>query len=67
MARGKRRRVVKCKGGRFLVLLKGEGRRMSPRFHFFVSVVKSRDRRGRTGSRFSCVAPGIEKLSLDLT
>ena len=66
MARGKRRRVVKCKGGRFLVLLKGGGRRMSPRFHFFVSVVKSRDRRGRTGSRFSGVAPGIEKLSLDL-
>ena len=32
-------RVVRWEGGRFLVLFKGGGCRVSPRFHFFVSDV----------------------------
>ena len=32
-------RVVRWQGGRFLVLFKGGGRRVSPRFHLFVSDV----------------------------
>ena len=35
---GKGRRMVSQKGGRFLVLFKGGGHKMSPRFHLFVSV-----------------------------
>ena len=31
--------MVKCKGGRFLVLFKGGDCRVSPRFHLFVSDV----------------------------
>ena len=31
--------VVRWEGGRFLVLCKGGERRVSPRFHFFVSDV----------------------------
>ena len=34
---GKGGRVVRWKGGRFLVLCKGGERRVSPRFHLFVS------------------------------
>ena len=32
-------RVVRWEGGRFLVLFKGGGCRVSPRFHLFVSDV----------------------------
>ena len=35
-------RVVKWEGGRFLVMFKGGGCRVSPRFHFFVSDVNQR-------------------------
>ena len=38
------------KDGRYLVLFKGG---------------ESRERRGRTSSRFSCLATGMERLSLD--
>ena len=36
---GKGGRVAKWQGGRFLVLLESGGRRVSPRFHLFVSDV----------------------------
>ena len=32
--------MVREKGGRYLVLFKDEGHKMSPRFHLFVSDVK---------------------------
>ena len=34
---GKGRRMVRQKGGRYLVLFKGVRHKMSPRFHLFVS------------------------------
>ena len=40
------RRVVSRQGGggaRFLVLFKGRGRRVSPRFHLFVSVSQGKE------------------------
>ena len=36
---GKAGRVVRWQGGRFLVLFEGEGRRVSPTFHLFISDV----------------------------
>ena len=36
-------RVVWWQGGRFLVLFEGGGRRVSPRFHIFVSDVDQRN------------------------
>ena len=36
-------RVVRWQGGRFLVLFEGGGRRVSPRFHLFVSDVNQRN------------------------
>ena len=35
--------VLKWQGERYLVLFKGEGRRVSPRFHSFVSDVDQRN------------------------
>ena len=43
---GKGRRVVKWQGGRFLVLFKCGGHRMSPRFHLFVSDVDQQWNKG---------------------
>ena len=40
---GKGGRVVRWQGGRFLVLFEGGGRRVSPRFHLFVSDVNQRN------------------------
>ena len=48
-----------------MVLFKGVARRLSPRFHFFVSDVIQR--RSRMGSRFSCVVAGMARFSLDFT
>ena len=39
MARWERGKMVRQKGGRYLVLFKGGGHKMSPRFHLFVSDV----------------------------
>ena len=41
---------------------------MSLRFHLFISDVNqgNKDFECEVGSRFSCVAPGIEKFPLDL-
>ena len=42
---------------------------MSLKFHLFVSVVNQGYEvfeQKKVGSRFSCVSPGIERLSLDL-
>ena len=50
----------------FLVFFKDGGRRVNPKFHFFVSDVNQGNKKGGVGSRFSCVAPGIERLYLDL-
>ena len=36
-------RVVKWQGGRFLVVFKGGGRRVTPRFHLFVSDVDQKN------------------------
>ena len=36
---------VRWQGGRFLVLFRGRGRRMSPRFHLFVSDVNQQNER----------------------
>ena len=43
---GKGRRVVKWQGGRFLVLFKCGGHRVSPRFHLFVSDVDQQWNKG---------------------
>ena len=43
---GKGRRVVKWQGGRFLVLFKCGGHRMSPRFQLFVSDVDQQWNKG---------------------
>ena len=40
---GKGGRVLRWQGGRFLVLFEGGGRRVSPRFHLFVSDVNQRN------------------------
>ena len=45
--------VARLEGGGFLVLFKGGG-------------WNSREQMGRLGSRFSCMATGMERLSLDL-
>ena len=50
--------MVKQIGGRYLVLFKDGGHKTSPRFHLFVSDVNQ----GNEG-----LAPGMEKLSLDLS
>lgn len=52
--------------GRFLVLIKDGGRRVSPSFYLFVSVNQGNTRDGM-GSRFSCVSVEMERLSLDLS
>ena len=57
---GKRGRLMKQEGGKHLLLFKGGRRWISPRFHLFVSDVNQRD---GMGSRFSCAAAGIERLS----
>ena len=36
-------RLLKWQGGRFLVLFKGERRRVTPRFHLFISNVNQRN------------------------
>ena len=36
-------RVVKWQGGRFLVVFKGGGHRVTPRFHLFVSDVDQKN------------------------
>ena len=36
-------RVVRWEGGRFLVLFKGRGHRVGPRFHLFVSVSQGKE------------------------
>ena len=53
------------KDGRFLVLFKSGGRRVSSRFHLFVYDVRQ-GTKGGMGSSFSCVAAGMERTSLDL-
>ena len=45
---------------------KGGGHKTSSRFHLFVSDVNLGNKGGGMGSRFSCVATGMERLSLDL-
>ena len=40
---GKGGRIVKWQGGKFLVLLKGGGCRVSPRFYLFISDVDQRN------------------------
>ena len=59
---GKGGRMVRQKGGRYLVLFKDRGHKVSPKFHLFVSDVNQRNQ----GSRFSCVATGMERLFLNL-
>ena len=56
---------MRQKGGSYLVLFKGGGHKMSPRFHLFVYDV-SQGNEGVGCSRFSCMATGMERLSLDL-
>ena len=60
---GKGVKVVKSEGGRFLVLFKRAGCKLSPRFHLFVSDV---NQGSEEAARFSCVTPEMEGLSIDL-
>ena len=60
-------REVRREGGRFLVLFKGKGRGVSPRFHLFVSDVNQQKEGAGWVLDFSCVVAGLEKLSLNLT
>ena len=53
---------MRWQGGRLMVLFKGGVRRVNPKIHLFVSDVNQ-----RRSTRFSCVAAGVERLSLDLT
>ena len=43
---GKGGRMVKWQGGRFLLLFKSGGHRVSPRFHLFVSDIDQRRNKG---------------------
>ena len=56
---------MRWQGGRLMVLFKGGVRRANPKFHLFVSDVNQR--RSKMGTRFSCMAAGVERLSLELT
>ena len=54
--------MERLEGEGFLVLFKGGGCRASLRFRLFVSDVNQ-----GLNSRFSCMATGVERLSLDLS
>ena len=57
--------MVRREGGRFLVLFKGEGCRVSPRFHLFVlMLIKGTNR--LDGFKTFCMTLGMERLSLHL-
>ena len=58
---------MRWQGGRFLVLFKGGGLKVRPKFYRFVSGVNQKKRRSRICSRNFCVAAGLEKFFLDLT
>ena len=58
-------RVVRWERWKVSVLFRGGRRRVSSRFHLFVYDVHQ-GTKGGMGSRFSCVAAGMERTSLDL-
>ena len=57
--------MVRWEGGRFLVLFKGEGCRVSPRFHLFVLML-IKGTNSLDGFKTFCMTPGMERLSLHL-
>ena len=57
--------MVRWEGRRFLVLLKGGGCRVSPRFHLlFLILIKGTKR--PDGFKLFCMAPRMERLLLHL-
>ena len=57
--------MVRWEGGRYVVLFKGGGCRLSPRFLLlFLILIKGTKR--WNGFKIFCMAPGMERLSLHL-